>query len=242
MSNYTPSDFSTLVLEDLNQRDPKIDVTTENVDNMDLWLSQEQNTSTWAADEDNPLGVRNSPSGSVEPYPSFEAGAQGTADTLENGYYSGILSSLESNADTVDFAKSVIDSPWSGHTYQERGLNTFLDQQSLDPAAAGDPQFAEQSGAGSAGAAAAGAGGSSVASSGSSTSANATTAGLDLNPLNLFGVGGDFFSGFESFLAKSFFALCGLALIGLGIYKLTTGPVINRIAPAAAGDAELGAA
>ena len=240
MSNYTPSDFSTLVLEDLNQRDPKIDVTNENVDNMDLWLSQEQNTSTWAADEDNPLGVRNSPSGSVEPYPSFEAGAQGTANTLENGYYSGILSSLESNADTVDFAKSVIDSPWSGHTYQERGLNTFLDQHSLDPAAAGDPQFAEQSGAGAAGPAAAG--GSTGAGSGASTSANATTAGVNLNPLNLFGLGGDLFSGFETFLAKSFFALCGLALIGVGIYKLTAGPVINRIAPAAAGAAELGAA
>jgi hypothetical protein len=116
----------------------QIPVTANNVNNLKLWLAQEQNASSWAADMYNPLGVRNGSNGQVTPYASVQDGIAGTAHTLNNGYYGNILSSLQANAPTQAFATAVIQSPWSGKTYAQRGLNAFLSHAPLNASASTD--------------------------------------------------------------------------------------------------------
>jgi hypothetical protein len=126
VATETTADWARAVLADLRKKYPKVKTTPNNVANLQLWVSNEQSAASWQYDKDNPLGVRNGPGGQVQPYASFAAGAQGTVDTLENGLYDPIIAALEQNAPTEQFAQAVVDSPWSGKTYRERGLAAFL--------------------------------------------------------------------------------------------------------------------
>lgn len=137
-TTITTDQWAVGLINQLNTSRPanaQIPVTANNVSNLKLWLAQEQNATSWAADMYNPLGVRNSSSGQVTPYASVQDGIAGTASTLNNGYYGNILAALQSNAPTPAFASAVIQSPWSGKTYAQRGLSTFLSRTPLDASA-----------------------------------------------------------------------------------------------------------
>ena len=137
----TTDQWATGLINQLNTGRPanqQIPVTRNNVNNLKLWLHQEQSASSWAADMYNPLGVRNSSTRSVTPYASVQDGLAGTASTLNNGYYGKILSSLQADAPTQAFASSVIQSPWnngSGKQYGGRDLAGFIALGPLEAAA-----------------------------------------------------------------------------------------------------------
>ena len=146
-TTITTDQWAVGLINQLNTGRPankQIPVTANNVNNLKLWLHQEQNPRSWAADMYNPLGVRNSPSG-VTPYASVQDGLAGTASTLNNGYYGKILSSLQADAPTPAFASSVIQSPWnngSGKQYGGRDLAGFI---ALGPLEANAPTTAASS-------------------------------------------------------------------------------------------------
>lgn len=112
-------------------------VTPNNVNNLKLWLHQEQNAQSWATDMYNPLGVERG--GLPKPFSSVEAGVQGTAAALNNGLYPQILAALKQNKPTVVFAQAVISSPWSGGAYAARGLSNWLSYGPLEASAIAAP-------------------------------------------------------------------------------------------------------
>jgi hypothetical protein len=110
----------------------QIPVTANNVNNIKIWLGNEQNASSWKNNAYNPLGVRNGPNREVTPYASIQDGLAGTASTLNNGYYTNILATLQADAPTNAFASAVIQSPWSGKTYSQRGMAYWLQNGPLN--------------------------------------------------------------------------------------------------------------
>ncbi|MDE1881978.1 MAG: hypothetical protein KGI89_15700 [Euryarchaeota archaeon] len=111
-------------------------ITANNLANVKLWLGQEQNASSWAADATNPLGVEQG--GSVHPQTDVLSGIILTASTLlGSSSYSSIVSSLRNNAPTKIFSQAVISSPWSGTVYRTRGLSSFLSRGSLEATGGG---------------------------------------------------------------------------------------------------------
>jgi hypothetical protein len=87
-------------------------ITTNNVTNMQLWLANEQDASSWEADATNPFGVETD--GKVQANPSALDGAIQMANTLQgNSSYAPILHALRTNAPTQIFASAVVYSPWN---------------------------------------------------------------------------------------------------------------------------------
>lgn len=247
----TVSQWADDVLLDLHKADPKITDSTADVNDLELWASQEQDASSWAADENNVLGVRGPGGANPSPAASFSAGAQLTANTLENGLYGNILEELGDNADNTDFASAVIQSPWSGGTYLARGgsgglkgaIAVFLDRTRLPGSLSAPPIDSSGTGAPATKTA-------TSAKSTKTTPAKATLTsfpGGGIDPLNwpsdIFGAfekgatgaadsaASSVWSAVEPFLAKSFFVVGGLALIGVGLYKLAS-PTIKSASDA----------
>jgi hypothetical protein len=210
----TVVDWARGTLADLKEKFPKVKINARTIGDLELWADQEQNAGTWAADQNNVLGVRNSPTDTVEPYTSFKAGERGTASALENGLYQPIIDDFEDNASTTQFASDVVDSPWSGGTYAQRGLAAFLAHSPLKASAS---PIAGSVSAGAAPAAASSSKGA-ASTSGSSTSATDTSLAGSL----LGGAAGAVWSSVEPFLAKTVFAVAGLALMGAGVWKLSS--------------------
>lgn len=109
-------------------------ITANNITNVQIWLHNEQNAGSWAADATNPLGV--SGPGGVQPQGNVLAGLTLTASTLQSGSYDAIVKALRNNAPSTVFANAVIASPWNtgktgGTTYAGRNLSQFLAQGPL---------------------------------------------------------------------------------------------------------------
>lgn len=109
-------------------------ITANNITNVQIWIHNEQNAGSWAADATNPLGV-SGPNG-VQPQGNVLAGLTLTASTLQNGSYDAIVKALRNNSPSSIFANAVIASPWNtgktgGTTYAGRNLTQFLAQGPL---------------------------------------------------------------------------------------------------------------
>ena len=128
-ASITTDQWAAGLINQLNTTRPanaQIPVTANNVNNLKIWLGNEQNARSWQTNAYNPLGVRNGANREVTPYASIQDGIAGTASTLNNGYYKNILTALQSDAPTPVFASAVIQSPWSGKTYSQRGMAYWL--------------------------------------------------------------------------------------------------------------------
>jgi hypothetical protein len=104
-------------------------VTANNVNNIKIWLHQEQNASSWQSDMYNPLGVERN--GVVTPFSSVAAGIQGTAGLLTSDYPQ-IVAALKQNRNKTVFAQTVISSNWNSNYYGATGLSNWLSKGPLN--------------------------------------------------------------------------------------------------------------
>jgi hypothetical protein len=223
----TRQDFADQLLRDLG--DP---ITRNDEKSIEDWTYEEQsNNAAWNADKLNALGVERN--GKVTPFSSFNAGVQGTANTLENGLYDNVLADLKNNASPATTGNDIVNSPWSGNYYRSRGLKAFLAGGKTSTSSS--PGIWDQIVSGIAGGAASGVG--SVASNPAFSLSN------PLAPLFVAGgaagggaaggaksAGGAVALGVEQFAAKFSLVVLGLAVLGVGIYKIVS-PKAEAVAP-----------
>jgi len=107
----------------------KAPVTANNINNIKIWLHQEQSAGSWANDLYNPLGVERN--GVVTPFSSVEAGINGTAGLLTSSYPQ-IVAALKQNRSQTVFAQTVIGSNWNSSYYGSTGLANWLSKGPLN--------------------------------------------------------------------------------------------------------------
>lgn len=121
----TPTIWATALLEAVGAP-----VTNNNVNNIKLWLHNEQSPSSWYNDVNNPLGVGGGGLSTAPNYGGPAGGIAATANLLtSSGNYASIVNALKANAPTQIFATAVVSSPWNGNRYG--GYDSFVSKGPL---------------------------------------------------------------------------------------------------------------
>ncbi len=101
-------------------------LTAENYKLLAAWAQAEGGNATY-----NPFnttqpaaGASNYNSDGVKNYTSYDQGVQATVQTLNNGYYPGILSSLKAGTSATMTADAIANSPWGTGTLVEKILGS----------------------------------------------------------------------------------------------------------------------
>lgn len=117
-TDVLPDQFGTRLLQKLN-----LPVTAANLAFLSAWQKAEGGSA------DNPFnttqdapGATNFNSIGVKRYPSVAEGLDATAETLNNGYYGGILAALRQGSDPMVAARALADSPWGTGSLVEQVL------------------------------------------------------------------------------------------------------------------------
>ena len=135
-TTVTPKAWAQTFLSVLNeslklQGKPGVKATANNVNNVQLWLHNEQSASSWNADLNNPLGVGGGGLSTAPNLGGVSGGIVATANNLLTGNYgyNNIVSALQQNAPTTVFAAAVVNSKWNGAHYG--GVSSFLSKGPL---------------------------------------------------------------------------------------------------------------
>jgi hypothetical protein len=229
-ASFTPTQWAEQLLEDVNSEapgSPAVPIDSNTVGDILHWMPAEEPTSDWW-DRNNPLNssVGTSASDGTGSYPDLATGAYYAAGMIDQSNMAGIRQALAAD-DPVGggFSAGVVASPWASGHY------------------GGNPEaIASTSPGGGAAPAASGAPGSLPNVNVSGLAANATTAGLNANPFDLFGIpqtaASAVWSEIGPFLAKSMLVLGGLALVVLGLSRATgAGDAVKSARQNAAKDA-----
>lgn len=224
---YTPTTWAEQLLEDVNKESagsPQIPIDANTVGDILHWMPAEEPTSDWF-DRNNPLNASlgTSASDGTGSYADLSTGAWETAAMINQQNMSGIRAALAADDPVSGFSPAVVASPWASSHY------------------GGDPQhIAETSPGGGPAPTTAGAPGSLPAVNASLTSSpTATTAGLNANPFDLFGIPQSAASALWAevgpFLAKALLVIGGLGLGIIGLAKATdVGPKLKSATAQAA--------
>lgn len=172
-------------------------------------------------------------SAGVQAYGSWADGLAATVRTLNGGYYAAIIAALKNSAGCGAVAGAVASSPWGTGSFScnQSVTDAQVQQAQADPGALIAPTTV-------------GGGGSSSGGASSSGAPDATTAGLNANPGDFFGIPGLLGSGAAAAFApiwndaKKFiliggFVSAGLALAVAGVIILAEKPVAEATDEAA---------